>query len=286
MSTPGVSNTERFKEQVRQDWTANAARWRKWKSQHEVQTCAATEAITEAAQVKPGMRVLDLASGTGEPALTLAEVVGADGHVTATDLVPEMLAVAEESARERGLTNISFQQADAEALPFPDQAFDAVTCRFGVMFFPNVGQAMRETRRVLKPSGRATVTAFGPLDQNPDPWVTHQILRKYVQVPAPQPGAPHRFKFAQAGMLSDALREAGFRQVREDLSTIPWPWPGSAEQWWERVRDGAEVRRLVEGLAPEQWVQVEAEEIEAIRRYWDGKQVNFTAVIVVASGVR
>ena len=127
MSTPEVTKTERLKEQVRQDWTRNAPSWRKGKAQHEEQTRAATEAITKAAQIKLGMQVLDLASGTGEPALTLAEAVGPDGHVTATDLVPEMLAVAEESARQRGLTNITFRQVDAEALPFPDRSFDVVT---------------------------------------------------------------------------------------------------------------------------------------------------------------
>lgn len=287
MSTLSGPDPERLKEQVRQDWTRVASAWRKWNPQFVVQSRAATEAMVQAAQVKPGLRVLDLASGTGEPALTLATLVGSDGHVTATDLVPEMLAVAEENARQERLTNISFRQADAEALPFSDQAFDAVTCRFGVMFFPNVRQALRQIRRVLKPGGRATFIAWGPAEQNP-PWrVPQEILRKYVSIPPPEPGAPNPFKFAQAGTLSAALRESGLRSVWEEYRTIPWPWMGSVQQFWENQKEArSPIRPLVERLAPEQRVQVEAEVIEAIREYYDGQQVNFTAVIVVASGVR
>jgi ubiquinone/menaquinone biosynthesis C-methylase UbiE len=277
---------ERLKEQARQEWTRRAAGFRKWKSQEEIQGRAATQMLLRAARVKPGIRVLDLASGAGDPALTLAEVVGPSGHVTATDLVTEMLAVVEEFARERGLANMSLRQADAEALPFPDEAFDAVTCRLGVMFFSNAQRALGETRRVLKPGGRAAFVAWGPLEQALQDRIPREILRKYVQAPPPDPGAPDARKFARAGTLSIALREAGFKAVQEESPTIPYPWPGPPEQYWERERDAGATRRLVERLAPEQRSQVEAEVIEAIRQYYDGQQVNFTACIVVASGVR
>src|SRR5437763_1142505 len=126
-----MNRPERFKEAVRQEWTDGAPAWRKWHPQFATMSRAATEVLVEVAQVAPGMQVLDLASGTGEPALTLTEAVAPNGHVTATDLVPEMLAVAQENARQHGLTNITFQPVDAEALPFQDQTFDVVTCRFG-----------------------------------------------------------------------------------------------------------------------------------------------------------
>src|SRR5205085_10183488 len=107
--------------------------------------------------------VLDVASGPGEPALSIAAAIApTGGHVTATDLVPEMLDAATTNASERGVTNVTFQQADAEALPFPDAAFDAVTCRFGVMLFPDVQQARGEMRRGLKPDGQLGGTGWGP----------------------------------------------------------------------------------------------------------------------------
>jgi ubiquinone/menaquinone biosynthesis C-methylase UbiE len=288
MSTHEVANAERFKEQVRQDWTAGAEAWRKWNPQFVVQTRTATDMIVQAAQVKPGMHVLDLASGTGEPALTLAEAVGSTGHVTATDLVPQMLAVVEEHARQRGLTNMTFQQADAEALPFPAHRFDAVTCRFGIMFCPNADQALRDIHRVLKPGGRAAFIVWGPLDRNPYFTSTVGVFMKRVSLPPPPPGTPTPFTFAQQGTLSTAMQAAGFTQVQEEARTIPWGFPGPTAQCWEFIREvtAPAFRRFFEALAPDQHTQVIGEVLDAIRQYDDGQQVNFTADIVVATGVR
>src|SRR5207248_4023822 len=128
---------------------------------------AANAAMVSGAQGRSRMQVLDRASGAGNPGLDLAAAVAPHGWVTVTDLSPQMLAIAQENAQVRGLTNLSFCVADPEALPFPDQTFDVVTCRFGVMYFPDVGQALQEIYRVLKSGGRVVFTAIGPFEQNP-----------------------------------------------------------------------------------------------------------------------
>lgn len=281
-------NTERYKEEVRRDWTDGAAGWRKWNPQFAAMTRAATEAIVQAAHVKPGMQVLDLASGAGEPALTLAEAVAPNGHVIATDLVPEMLAIAEENARERHLRNISFKQADAETIPFADKTFDAVTCRLGVMFFPDPAKALREIHRVLKPGGRATFVAWGPLEQNTSFMSTLGVIMKHVRLPPPDPEAPSPFRFAKPGSLSSVMSLSGFGDIQEDSRTIPMPFPGSVDESWESIKDMAAgpFRRLIEGLDP-QLRDTVVNEIKAnIGRYYDGNQVNLSAGIVLASGQR
>ena len=285
---PSPERLAQFKETVRQDWTEGAQAWRRWNAKLGVMSRAATEAIVRVAQIEPGLRVLDLAGGTGEPAMSLAEVVGPDGHVTATDLVPEMLAVAEETAGQRGLRTLTFRQADAEALSFADASFDRVTCRFGAMFFPDVGRALREIHRVLRPGGRAAFVAWGPPEKNPYFTTTIGVFMKYVQLPPPEPGAPHPFRFAQAGSLSSALTQAGFRAVAEEECTIPWSWPGSAEEAVQSAQELAApaFRRLQDGLPPERHQQVQDEILEAVRGYSDGQQVNFTATIVLATGER
>src|SRR5690242_10801041 len=131
MSLVETTAMARWKEHGRQEWSAGAAAWRKWHAPFAAMSRAATEAIVGAVRAAPGVRVLDVASGTGQPALALAAAVTPGGAVVATDLVAEMLGDIEELARREGLTNLAAQQADAEDLPFGDGVFDAVTCRFG-----------------------------------------------------------------------------------------------------------------------------------------------------------
>src|SRR5882762_2432904 len=167
MSAPDPGKIQKFREHLHQEWTGDrtVAAWRKWHAQIATFTHGATEAIIEAAHLRPGMRVLDLASGVGDPALSIAREVAPSGRVTATDLGPGMISLAEELARKKGLTNIEFREASAESLPFPNESYDVLTCRFGIMFFPDLPKALRECLRVLKPGGRAVFVAWGKKEQ-------------------------------------------------------------------------------------------------------------------------
>jgi ubiquinone/menaquinone biosynthesis C-methylase UbiE len=250
-------------------------------------TQAATEGIIRLGQVKPGMQILDVATGVGDPSIALAKLVGLDGHVQAVDMVDEMLEGAAEEARQQGLTNISFKQANAESLPFPDQSFDLVTCKHAVMLFVDVEAGLREIRRVLKLGARAVFTAQGLPGVLPRQSCITRVFSKYLEASPPAPGTPHPHRFALPGTLSAALREAEFSQVDEESPTLPWYWHGSPEEYWESRRNqGALFPRLVERLAPEQRDVVLAEVVESIREYYDGTQVNFTARIVLASALR
>ena len=198
MSAADSAKIERYRERLREEWTEDAtvAAWRKWQAKLSAFTRGATDAVLEAAQLRPGMHVLDLASGVGDPSLFVAEAVGPSGHVVATDLGPGMIGLAEELARARGLRNIDFRVANVEALPFPDESFDVVTCRFGIMFFPDQLKAFRECLRVLKHGGRVAFVVWGKREQ-PFLGTTVGILMKYVEVPPPDPDAPHAFMFGE-----------------------------------------------------------------------------------------
>ncbi|HZU30063.1 MAG TPA: class I SAM-dependent methyltransferase [Candidatus Angelobacter sp.] len=151
------------------DWNsfgrANASQ--KWRKQSAAMGHDMTRAIVEAADVKRGMRVLDLACGTGEPAISLAELLENSGEVIGVDISPAPLKIAEERALQRGLANARFQQADAHDLPFAADSFDRLTSRLGVMFFSDLQKALREIKRVLKPGGAAILMAWGPMHQQP-----------------------------------------------------------------------------------------------------------------------
>lgn len=282
-------NVEQFKDMIRQEWTdpGTVAAWRKWNPQFVASLHEATEILMEVSQVRPGMQALDLASGTGEPALTIAAAVGPEGHVTATDLGPGMLATCEENAHAQGLTNMSFEVADAHALPFPDGAFDLVTCRFGVIYFADCGQAMREIQRVLKPGGRVVLTGWGSLEQNQFLTIPLMPFLQRTDVPAPPPGAPHPFKFAEAGSLSAELTAAGFGQVEESFRTLTLPFPGTPEENWEQIYSAsAPFHPIIESLGPEERTQAIAEVIAGYCACYDGERVRTTGTMVIASGVR
>ena len=230
METATLSTVDQFKELVRQEWSdpATVAGWRRWFPKMLVQFQTGTDLLLQAASLEPGMHVLDLASGSGDPALALAAAVGPTGRVTATDSSTEMLALAEANARAQGLTNLTFRQADAQALPFPDQHFDRVTSKLGVMYFVDCAQALREVRRVLKPDGRVALLAWGPPEQSPYIQAALGPILQRAQLPPPPPDAPQPFRFAAHGALTAELDRAGFRQIQEDTHVDSPAVAGSA----------------------------------------------------------
>jgi ubiquinone/menaquinone biosynthesis C-methylase UbiE len=289
LAVPHVPTVEEFKERVKQDWANDtiAAAWRKWHPQFSEQTRSLTEAILEIAAVQPGIRILDLASGTGEPALALAQAVEPDGHVTATDLSPGMLAAAEENALSAGLSNLSFQVADAHDLPFPNETFDVVTSRLGVMFFVDLRQALGEIRRVIKPGGRAAFVAWGPIDDNPFFAGTLKPLSQRVGAPTPPPDAPTPFRFAEGGTLTTALQHAGFKDVREESRLVAYRWPGTAEELWAMVQEiGPQFQTMFTELSADEQGQIGKEVIANLHVYSSQDGLDLPARIVLVSAVR
>ena len=148
-------------ELVRADWAARGRHWDRRSDELAEQAARMNAPLIEAAAIAPGQQVCDIATGAGEPALSVAALVGGDGRVFATDLCPEMMLGARRRAAAQGLGNIAFRTADMLALPDADGVFDRVICRFGLMFCPAPAQAAAEAARVLKPGGRAAYLVWG-----------------------------------------------------------------------------------------------------------------------------
>ena len=146
--------------------------------------------------------ILDIAAGTGEPGLTIAAMLNG-GKVTITDLSEDMLTIATENAAKKSISNIETIACDVCELPFADNSFDAISCRFGFMFFPDMQLAANEMARVLKPGGRIATSVWNVPEKNF--WVTAIMgtINKNMELPPPPPGSPGMFRCAKPGLMKE-----------------------------------------------------------------------------------
>ncbi|MBS1496964.1 MAG: methyltransferase domain-containing protein [Bacteroidetes bacterium] len=216
-------------------WNKFSPGWKKWRSLLNDQMQPASDGIIQFLQ--PGGRqiILDIASGTGEPGLSIAALL-TDGKVVLTDLAGDMLHYANEIAKNKNISNAECKVCDVSALPFDDNRFDAVSCRMGFMFFPDMLLAAKEIRRVLKPGGKFATTVWSTPEKNT--WVTDigDCIKINLQLPDPVPGAPGIFRCAKPGLMSNIFNDAGFKNIGE--KEIPCKLNFStAKNYWDMMTE-------------------------------------------------
>jgi ubiquinone/menaquinone biosynthesis C-methylase UbiE len=244
-----------------------------------------TQAIVDEAQIVPGLRVLDVACGSGEPSISIAALMRGSGHVVGVDLATSSLQVARQRANARGLTNTEFLQADVHQLPFADGAFDRVVSRLGVMFFADLATALRQMYRVLKPGGRTSHLAWGSIEQPYFQSTIGCVLKLLPDLAVPA-SAKAMFQSGEPGVLATALERAGFARVEEKVKKVAWNWPGTPEELWAYFQDVTIPFKPVLQAIPADRPDIHRAVLDALRTHFDGKQVNFEAEIVLASASR
>lgn len=234
-----------IRDQQRDTWDKFSAGWKQWDELVLNWIAPVGEELIRSARLRDTSHVLDVAAGTGEPGLSAAARVP-KGKVTVTDLSSRMLEVAAGNAARRGITNFETRQCDAGEMPFPDASFDAVTCRFGFMFFPDVNLGLREMVRVAKPGARVCAAVWGAPELNP--WATTIMgaIAAHVDMPPVPPGAPGLFRCAAPGYMAGAFRDAGLKDVVEKEITGERTFD-SPEQYWQFMTEIA--APVVAGLA-------------------------------------
>ncbi len=205
-----------IRDQQKASWDKFSGGWRKWDTHTMAFLQPAGDAIISMLSPKPHSTILDIAAGTGEPGLTLATMVP-EGRVVITDLSDDMLNVAREKIADRGLGNVEVLPADVSELPFDDNTFDAISCRMGFMFFPDMDLAAREMARVLKPGGTVATSVWNVPDKNY--WVTAimDVIKQKMEIPPPAPGAPGMFRCAKDGIIADLFKSVGLTNVQQQL---------------------------------------------------------------------
>ena len=245
-----------------------------------------TEALIKEADLMEGETVLDVAGGSGEPSLTIAETVGPRGSVTYTDAVAEMVTAAQSEAQGRGLTNVAFRQCAADSLPFENNSFDAVVCRLGIMFFPDPLAGLREMLRVTKREGVLSLAVWGKSELNPFSYLITDVGAAYFEAATPaDPNAPGAFRFAEVGNLARILAEAGAVDVKDRVLKFNIEAPISPAQFWElRAETSGTLREKLATLSPLQANSLAQEAQDAVRHFFPNHQMSIPAQMIIVTG--
>ena len=268
-------------------WTGSAPYWEKHREIIRQMFTPVTDALVADAQIHSGHAVLDIATGPGEPALSVAAVVGPQGKVVGIDPIPGMVEAAQRAATRLDLKNVDFQVAFADQLPFPTDTFDAVISRFGAMFFPAPVNALREILRVLKPGKKLALAAWHFADRNPFHTSLSRVIDLYVESPPLEPDALDAFRFATPGKLLKILRAAGVENPSERVLHFKINAAISLEDFWTlRQEMSDKLREKIKTLSADTLAAVKRQTLESLREYSTENGMSFPAEVLIVSGTK
>ena len=274
------------KADMRKQWEGAAPGWAKWEATVATWMEPATTAMLAMANVNPGARVLDLASGAGSQTLSAASRVGPRGHVVASDISETMLQHVQENARAAGLDNVSTLAGAAEDLVVAEQSFDAVICRLGLMLFVEPKKALAAARRAVKPGGKIAVVVFTTPAANPFMAKPMHILLRHAGKAPPSPGQPGIFSLGASGVIERLFTDSAFAGVEQRTFAVPLRMP-SATQALEMMREAFGAYRAVVSDTPEA-VRVAAwqEVAETLKTFETTRGFEAPAEVLVAAGMK
>ncbi|HEX8820342.1 MAG TPA: methyltransferase domain-containing protein [Archangium sp.] len=247
-------------------WAERAAVIRRYDEMESRLTASVSERMLDLACLRPGMRVLDVASGMGEPSLRASQRVGPSGFVLGTDLSEGMLEAARERARAQALSNIEFRVADAETLEVPEQSFDAATVRWALMYMRRPELALERLWRALRPSGLLVCACWAGPGQVEYWSLPRKTLARFRELPPVEPEAPGVSRFSDPERLRPLLTRSGFSMEHAESMHVPVMEAEDGEGVVRWIRElGGPVAKIVEELPPEEqraWEEDVARECE------------------------
>jgi ubiquinone/menaquinone biosynthesis C-methylase UbiE len=267
-------------------WSAVAEAWDEHAAFADARGAAAAQRMLELAELHEGARVLELACGAGGLGIAAASRVGESGEVVVSDVADEMTAIAERRAAELGLAQVTARTLDLEEIDEPDESFDAVLCREGLMFAFDPARAAAEIRRVLLPGGRAAVAVWGPRERNPWLGVVFDAVAAQLGRPVPPPHLPGPFSLSDAAHLDALLTDAGFEGVTVEELDVPMR-AASVDEWWRRTAALAgPLTQILAALPPGARAELTARVREAARPYATEAGIEFPGVTLIAAARR
>jgi SAM-dependent methyltransferase len=272
--------------EIKRQWEGAAPGWAKWEDKIASMIEPASRAMLEMAGIGPCSQVLDLACGAGSQTMNAASMAGPCGHVVALDISEKMLQYVRENAQVARLENISTLQGVAEELDIPQQSFDAVICRLGLMLFTDPSSALRVTWRALKPGGRVAVVVFTVPENNAFMAVPMQVLLRHAGRRPPQPGQPGLFALGSPGAIERLMTQCGFMNVTRRTFTLKLEMP-SAEQTLLMMKEAFGAYRAVLKDCPEEVSMAAWEEVSSkIKDFETDSGLMAPTEVLVAAGTK
>jgi len=276
MTTAVDFDPRAFKLATRNQWEKAAAGWNDHTPQVRAWLRGATDAMLDMAGIRPRARVLDVAAGAGDQTLDIAERVGPQGFVLATDLSPAILHFAKDNALRAGYANVETQVADGESLQVDEASFDAAVCRLGLMFLPNPLRGLREMHRALKPGAGVCTMVFSGPEKNPCVAILMSTALKHAGLPPRDPYQPGGLlSLGKPGLIDELFRSAGLKDVATTKMDVPFRLP-SARDYLHFIRSSASpiqqiLGKLGKAGAEAAWTEME----ERLRAFetaagWEG----------------
>jgi ubiquinone/menaquinone biosynthesis C-methylase UbiE len=224
------------------DWNRIAEKFDIWLPQ----IAPVGEALLDSLDIVPGDRVLDLASGTGEPALTLARRNRGDIEIVGIDSAEGMVRVAQSKVRAESLPGVRFECMSAEDLRFDDSCFERVLCRFGLMLFESPARALIEMRRVLKPDGQFALAVWGTPETMPTLCWAYEVFRDRIESDL-YPPLIKVTSLGGPGVLEELLDKAGFSEYVVESHTFQYQFD-SFDEYWDAVEASEILKQQFDAL--------------------------------------
>ena len=271
MSDTSSIDIQKIKAQQRQGWDSVAEGWKKWWKPIEQSAQVVSDKLVDLAQIRQGHKVLDIGTGIGEPAVTTARRVGSSGKVVAIDISPQMLAIARERAKDNGLDKIiEFREADAESFSLPSSNFDTIISRWGLMFLPNLSNALASMHQALIPNGRIAAAVWSTPQKVPFlDLAIGTAMKEVAAPPPPPPGTPGPFNLADTNILQDKFKQAGFQDVTVHIGNMDFKGASAEEFTSFHQSINAPIKMMIASQTPQRQSEIWNAITEAARKYAD-----------------
>jgi enediyne biosynthesis protein CalE5 len=194
--------------------------------------------LLELAEIRPGNTVLDIATGYGEPAISVAQCIGSQGYVLAIDASPQMLEIAKERSTALDFQNITFKEIDIEKLVLPNSFFDVAVCRWGLMFLPNLNTVLKKIYDALFPGGRFAAAVWSHPSKVPFISLPMDIIKREMGnlIPQIQQTRLGPFSLSDINALKELFIQTGFTDIRTELVNVTFKLP-SAKQFVQAMQE-------------------------------------------------